>query len=98
MVHFNVPRDWFEKKQTRGIKNVTLKAAKKFVGVSRSLLGRVIKYFDLFKQKLVSIRAALCLITKLFIQRNQLVHRSFWCLLWPYIKNDEDLTNVSEHF
>ena len=31
VVHFNVPRDWFE---TCGIKNVTLKAAKKIVGVA----------------------------------------------------------------
>ena len=31
VVHFNVLREWFE--TTRGIKSVTLKAAKKFVGV-----------------------------------------------------------------
>ena len=32
MVHFNVPRDWFE--QTCSIKKVTLKAAKKIVSVA----------------------------------------------------------------
>ena len=32
VVHFKVPRDWFE--TTCGIKNVTLKAAKKKVGVA----------------------------------------------------------------
>ena len=41
MVHFNVPRDWFE--QTCSIKKVTLKVAKK-ICECRGLLGRVIRY------------------------------------------------------
>ena len=32
LVHFNVPRDWFEK--TRGIKNHYSEGGKKFVGVA----------------------------------------------------------------
>ena len=42
-VHFNLTRDWFERNP--GIKNVTLKAAKKLRS-SRGLLGREVEIIN----------------------------------------------------